>query len=47
MSGVLFQHIGVSGAYSIAIAIVVVTLLITIATTPEGDCKHVSEPIGK
>lgn len=24
-----------------------VTLVVTVVTTPEGDCKHVVEPVGK
>ncbi|XP_052781577.1 uncharacterized protein LOC128218081 [Mya arenaria] len=44
--GTSFTHIGVPGAYSISISIVVVTLLITIFTTTEEQGKHMVEPVG-
>ncbi|KAL4240881.1 hypothetical protein ACF0H5_001664 [Mactra antiquata] len=43
--GTSFTHIGVIGAYSISIAIVIATLLVTIFTINEDAGKHVVEPI--
>ncbi|XP_053392530.1 uncharacterized protein LOC123563862 [Mercenaria mercenaria] len=44
--GTSFTHIGVIGAYSISIAIVLITLVITIFATTEDEGKHVVEPLG-
>lgn len=43
--GTSFTHIGVIGAYSISISIVLVTLIITILSTSETTGKHVVQPL--
>ena len=42
----LFQQIGVIGAYSISIAVVIITLVATVFTTDEEPGKDQLEPVG-
>ena len=41
-----FQQIGVIGAYSISIAVVIITLVATVFTTDEDPGKDQLEPVG-
>ena len=41
------QEMGVLGAYGTAIAVVMVSVCITVFTTTEKPGKQISEPIGK
>ena len=43
---ILFQQIGVIGAYSISIAVVIITLVATVFTTDEDPGKDQLEPVG-